>query len=49
MEKGKREIEQKMEEAVQSSELREMQQKIVSTVASWFRGSGNTQGVRVAP
>jgi len=40
MEKGKREMEQKMEEAVRSSELREMQRKIVSTAASWFRGSG---------
>ena len=40
MEKGKREMEQKMEEAVRSSELREMQRKIVSTTASWFRGSG---------
>ena len=28
MEKGKREMEQKMEEAVRSSELREMQRKI---------------------
>jgi hypothetical protein len=27
-------------EAVRSSELREMQRKIVSTAASWFRGSG---------
>ena len=40
MEKGKRETEPKMEEAVRSSELREMQRKIVSTAASWFRGSG---------
>jgi hypothetical protein len=40
MEKGKREMQRKMEEAVRSSDLREMQRKIVSTAASWFRGSG---------
>jgi len=33
-------MEQKMEEVVRSSELREMQRKIVSTTALWFRGSG---------